>query len=127
MPSAVLDASAVLAFMLDEKGADAVLPLIGDAVISTVNMSEVLTKLIAADVPPKTARAAFDGLFLTIANFTPSQAEAAALLARQTMSQGLSLGDRACLALAREQGLPAVTADRAWAAVETGVDVRLIR
>lgn len=94
------------------------------SVISAVNLSEVLDKL-GDDLPP----ALFEGprpLVAPIA-FTPDHARTAGAMYADTRKLGLSLGDRACLALAEELGLPALTADAAWSKVKTSIEVRQIR
>ena len=64
---------------------------------------------------------------LRILPFTPEDAELTAGLWSTSRQAGLSLGDRACLSLAQRLSLPALTADRSWAALELEVEVRLIR
>ncbi|NKQ59031.1 type II toxin-antitoxin system VapC family toxin [Amycolatopsis sp. K13G38] len=127
--TAVLDASAVLALIYREPGHEAVAEHLGNAVLSTVNYSEVLTKLIAFDHPMP--RAAVDGLCDLGVDVHPFTADAAAVAAElwpATRPAGLSLGDRACLATAASiaEGF-AVTADRPWSKVELDVRVQLIR
>ena len=124
----VLDASAVLAFLFREPGGERVQPMLAGATISAVNMSEVLGRLARVGMPHKQALAAFVCLDLAVAAFGEPEAVAAAQLASRTGSAGyLSLGDRACLATALALDLPVVTADRQWAGLKTGVEVRLIR
>lgn len=127
MTSIVVDSSAVLALMRHEPGAAKVQSYIGDALISTVNLAEVLSKLHTFGFTMKSARDDFYGLYFAVADFTPDLAEDAAALILDTRSSGLSLGDRACLALARREGLPVLTADRAWKDLQVGVEIELIR
>lgn len=123
----VLDASAALALLLDERGADRVAEVSADAVIGSVNLAEVLQRLALLSVAPEALDAA-DALFSgRVAPFTEALARDAARLAVPTRTLGLSLGDRACLALARSLGAPVMTADRAWAALDVGVRVEVIR
>lgn len=124
----VLDASAVIALLLKEPGAPQVQAALDDALISTVNLAEIVARL-ASQRPLEKARAAIDALALT--TIAPDDATAfdAGALRLVTASAGLSLGDRFCLALARRLGAPVLTADRAWlkVAAETRVVVRMIR
>lgn len=124
---AVLDASALIALLWEEPGADAVEALLGSAVISAVNWAEVLQRYRAHGVASAGKRERVEALGIAIEDFSSADADVAADLWEPTRSAGLSLGDRACLALARRFGLPAHTADRAWAKADVGVDVVLIR
>jgi len=111
----------------DEPGADTVAGLLRNSAISTVNVSEVVAKLYDAGVPEYAVRRAVGGLLMEIVPFDAEQALQAGLLRTATRAEGLSLGDRACLGLAKCLGLSAVTADRAWARVQIGVPVTLLR
>jgi ribonuclease VapC len=129
----VLDASALLAYLRDEPGTDVVTEAIaGGAVISTVNLAEVLSR--SADRGADPARLATEliqgGLLdgaITVESFTAADAIDAARMRPLTRDAGLSLGDRACLALARRLAAPALTADTAWHGVAHGVELRPIR
>jgi PIN domain nuclease of toxin-antitoxin system len=124
----VLDASALLAFLHGEVGANTVSPLLSRAVISRVNWAEVLQKVIArGSREVYDVREEADFLGIQTLPFTAEDAESTALLWPSTRRAGLSLGDRACLSLAQKLGLPALTADRGWAALGLEVEVRLIR
>lgn len=123
----VLDASAVLALLHSEPGADVVEEALDHAAISTVNWSEVCQRWIAHDVDVSDLRADTEALGLQIVPFTVDDAEQAAELWSATRHLGLSLGDRACLGLARRLGQPALTADRAWLDVDLGVEIQTIR
>jgi ribonuclease VapC len=127
MSKVVLDASALLALLNAEKGAEVVQGLLPDAIISTVNLAEVVTRLSSAGMPDDEIREILSLLGLEIRSFDEEQAFLTGLLALQTHSLGLSLGDRACLALARVTGAPAVTADRAWVGLDIGVTMNVIR
>ena len=127
MPEAVLDASALIALLWDEPGADAVEPLLGRAVVSAVNWTEVLQRYRAHGVETAGKRERVEALGVDVEWFTAEDSAAAAELWAPTRRAGLSLADRACLALARRLGLPAHTADRDWRAVDVGVTVVLIR
>lgn len=131
MSQVVLDASALLAYLFDEPGADVVSEaLLAGALINTVNFSEVLSKLadhgvaVEQAISDLSAQGVLD--LLEIVDFTVPLAEETARLRKVTRDMGLSLGDKACLALGKLQDLPVVTADSLWAKVP-GVTVRLIR
>lgn len=126
----VLDASAVLALLRDEAGADEVEDAIDTgAVISAVNLSEVLTKMTDAGASANEAADLIVSLFVEVEPFGLASAREVAHIRNTVRSAGLSLGDRACLALARSRGLPAITADRAWLqhAARLGIDIRSVR
>lgn len=123
----VLDASALLAALHDEPGGDLVEQELEHAVISSVNWSEVLYKSLAQGVKIEGLREDLEVLGLSIEPFTPEDAEIAAELWSQAGSLGLSLGDRACLALALRLGLPVLTADRAWKKLNLPIEIRAIR
>lgn len=110
----VLDASAVLAMLQEEPGGEVVQDLLGNAVISSVNWSEVIQKALDRQVEVNGLRQDLEALGLQVVPFTAPQAERTAFLRTTTKHLGLSLGDRACLALAAELGLPAVTVDKIW-------------
>lgn len=130
---AVLDASALLAYLQDESGADIVEAiLVFGAVINVVNYAEVLSRLVDDGEGAETAhrRLQSQGLIGDVVRVVPLHEDDAVVIARLrplTRAQGLSLGDRACLATALRLGRPAITADRGWASVDVGVTVRLIR
>lgn len=126
--SSVLDASAVLALMLGEAGAARVRQaILQGAFISAVNVTEVVTRQLDRGVSEHDARANVDELEMDIVPFDEDLAYRAGLLRSVTRSAGLSLGDRACLALAERLGLPALTADRAWGRIQAGVQIDVIR
>lgn len=121
----VLDASAVLAWLQQEPGADTVDPLLSDSAVSTVNWSEVLQKVGQRGKNARDVSYLLRALGLEPIPLSIEDAAYAADLWFQASS--LSLGDRCCLALAQRLAVPAMTADRSWLAVHTGVDVRSIR
>ena len=125
----VLDASAVLALLFEEKGAEVVRTQLRTGVIGAANLAEVLAKLSDHGLPAVEAVRAVAILGLEVAPMTEAQAQRSAELRPLTRGAGLSLGDRACLALAAELGAPAVTADRGWDTVAgpAGVSVQVIR
>ncbi len=104
-----------MALLHEEPGADIVEPLLEEAVISSVNWSEVIQKSLACGVELEGLREDLEALGLAIAPFAVEDAEASALLHGETAGFGLSLADRACLALFRKLRLPALTTDQAWA------------
>jgi len=129
----VLDASALLAYLGNEPGADIVSEAIaGGAIISTVNLAEALSTLatrgrdpvgVAADL---ISRGLLDGA-ITVEPFTTADSIEVARLRPLTRSAGLSLADRACLALAHRLATPVLTADQTWTALSIDADVRPIR
>ncbi len=127
MPKVVLDASALLALLNGEPGADIVAETLPEAAVSAVNISEVVAKLAEAGMPEEALREALQGLLLNVIPFDLAQAYVAGLLRPSTKGMGLSLGDRSCLSLARVLGLPALTADRTWELLSAGIEVRVIR
>jgi ribonuclease VapC len=125
--SVVLDSSALLAFIQAEPGGEAVAGVVGEALMSSVNLAEVVTKLVERTGSLEIARTALGMATVDVVDFDRPQAEQAGLLVKNTRSYGLSLGDRACLALAMRESVPVLTADRIWAKLQLNVEVRLIR
>jgi ribonuclease VapC len=123
----VLDASALLAAMLGERGAQAVEAHFSDACISTVNLSEVVAKLVERGVPAESIQESLSDLDLDVRDFDTAQALRAGVLRNATRVRGLSLGDRACLALAGELKAIALTTDAAWTEIDLGIAVELAR
>jgi ribonuclease VapC len=132
-PASVLDASALMAVLHAEDGASIVIDAIGEgAAINVVNWAEVLSKLAEAGKDPAAAvaelrRAEGSRRALTIEPLTAADCVAVARLRPITRPQGLSLADRACLALAERLGVPALTADRKWLEADVTAEVRMIR
>ena len=123
----ILDASAVLAFLLREPGEQRVAPVLRRAIVSSVNHAEVLRRMAVGGMPLEEAEADLSTLGYAVEPFSRRQAVLAAGLYPDTRHLGLSLADRACLALAMNRGLPVYTADRAWAELQVGVEIRMIR
>jgi PIN domain nuclease of toxin-antitoxin system len=124
----VLDASALLALLNQEPGSKLVEGHLPQAVMSSVNFSEVLSKLVDQGIPPSKAQEILDNLKLRVIPFDYKQASLSGLLRTETKAFGLSLGDRACLCLAISLKLPALTADRLWEKLNLpGLKVTLIR
>jgi ribonuclease VapC len=111
----VLDASAVLAVLQNEPGKEKVEIILDQSAIGRINVTEILTSLINKGATLQDAVAAIDSLELPVIEFDKTQAERTAELRPITKHLGLSLGDRACLALAIQENATAVTADRNWA------------
>jgi ribonuclease VapC len=124
----VLDASAVLAIIHQEPGSEKLPPdLLFNAASSTVNLAEVQGKLVSKGWTPTEAWQDATGVIDEAVPFTAEQAKTAGSLISQTRPLGLSLGDRACLALALELGAPVYTADRSWKNLKVGVRIHVIR
>jgi len=123
----VLDASALLTLLNAEKGADLVQDLLPRSVISSVNLSEVVTRLTLLDMPENEIHEILDVLGLEIIPFDEDQAFQAGVISRLTQPLGLSLGDRACLSLALTTHKTALTADRIWKELKLGVEIQLVR
>lgn len=123
----VLDASAVLALLHGEPGGEVIEGLLGTSAISSVNWSEVIQKALEKKTQVEGLREDLESLGLEIVSFTAPLAEKTAHLRADTRSLGLSLGDRACLALAEDLGRPAVTTDKVWGDLNLGIEVRIIR
>jgi ribonuclease VapC len=127
-PSHVLDASAVLALLNEEPGADEIEALLDDSAISTVNLSEVLQKAAQHGADIEGLEYDLEALGVRHVDFDVHLARETAELWSETSPAGLSLGDRACLALAASFGAIAATADRRWVGLPgLSVDVRLVR
>ena len=124
----VLDASAVLALLNNESGADKLTPeLLGNATSSTVNLAEVQTKLVSEGGRPDEAWQDTLSPIREAIPFTAEQARVAGSLVAQTRRLGLSLGDRACLALGITLKAPIYTADKSWKNLKLGIRIHVIR
>lgn len=127
MKETVLDATALLALLQEEPGAETVAEAIPQSSISAINLAEVVGKLVDAGMPEEAVRTALAGLGIEVIPFDEDLAYRTGLLRPLTRPYGLSLGDRACLALGQRLGQPVLTADRVWASLKVGVKVRVIR
>ncbi len=127
MSDLVVDASALLALLSQEGKAERRPVTLKGTIISAVNLSEVVAKLAEVGMPEAEIRSALDPLGLEVEAFDANQAYLAGLLRPRTKALGLSLGDRACLALAQKRGSPVLTMDRAWARLQIDVEIRLMR
>ena len=125
----VMDSSAILAFMQAEIGAQVVDDLLREheCVISAVNLTEVATKLIDKGLAPTQLARVLKEMQVQPIDFDQEQAQLAAALRVSTREQGLSLGDRACLALTKLMQGTAVTSDHAWQDVKAAVGVPIIQ
>lgn len=123
----VVDASAVLAVVFQERGQDSGAPALPGASISAVNLAEVMSKMLDRGLSPERIDRQLDELSLAVADFDRNLAIQAALLRKITRHKGLSLGDRACLALAMREKRPVLTGDTAWSDLDLPVQVVLIR
>jgi PIN domain nuclease of toxin-antitoxin system len=127
MNDIILDASAIIAILKREPGAERVGAMAEGARVSALTIAEVATWLTVEGMPIEQAFAAMNLFRLTVEPFHHARAVAAGFLVAKTRHRGLSLGDRACLALAIELNMPVLTSDRAWRDLDIGVDIRLIR
>jgi len=123
----VLDASAMMAVLNREPGAEKLTPqIMNSAVASTVNLAEVHGKLVQRGFSPDDAWTAANGVIDEAVAFTAEQAKTAGDLVARTRPFGLSLGDRACLALGIALRAPVYTADRAWRNMKLGIRIHVI-
>lgn len=125
--SVVFDSSALLAISFGESGTERAARGLKDGMMSAVNVAEVISRYVDQGASEEEARASLQAFGLDIRPFDETQAMAAGLMRTATQKLGLSLGDRACLALAVQEGATVFTADRTWAALDLEVDVELIR
>ena len=128
MSRVVLDASALMAVINCEPGAEMLTPqIMNAAATSAVNLAEVHGKLLQRGFSPADAWNAAHGAVHETVTFTVEQAKTAGELVPQTRALGLSLGDRACLALGIALRAPVYTADRSWKSLKLGIRIHLIR
>jgi PIN domain nuclease of toxin-antitoxin system len=123
----VFDASAVLCLLQEEKGAERVADVLPAAIIGAVNYSEVVGKLVEGGIEEATVDRLIDTLQLKVIPFDEVQARLAGLLRPTTRKLGLSLGDRACLALAASEGATALTCERTWTRFEAPCKIETVR
>jgi ribonuclease VapC len=124
---AVLDASALIAFLRREPGADKVAEVLANSCISAVNLAETLGKMVEHGKPLEATSYQVERLRIAVIPFEEEQARIAASLWKQTRSVGMSLGDRACIALALKTSLPAFTTEAAWEKASLGIKLVKIR
>ena len=125
--SGVADSSVVLAAIYREKGWEGWIELLEESNLSAVNLAEVQGKLVAAGMSTELAWVAATNAVLQVMPFDAEQARITGDLILKTREFGLSLGDRACLALGMTMGMPVYTADRAWQRLKVGVKIHVIR
>ena len=123
----VLDSSAVLAALWAEPGHARVIDVMSDSMISTVNLAEIYAKISDRGVDGSDTRQWLKQMPAVIVPFDLSQAEHSGALRPLTRHRGLSLGDRACLALALAEKAPVLTADRHWLDLGLGIEIGIIR
>lgn len=126
----MLDASALLAILNQEPGSEIFteqFELLESARMSAVNVAEAYGKLVGVGIDPEEAWEAVTAPIPEIVEFDKDQAKIAGSLFPQTRSLGLSLGDRACLALAIALKAPVYTADRAWKNLRIRISIHVIR
>ena len=123
----VLDASALLVLLLKEPGHEKVTAQISGSLISAVNFSEVLSRLVRHGVFPEEAHPRITELGITIVSFDQPQALIAAAIREAARAAGLGLADCCCLALALHEQLPVMTADRVWSSLGLAVKIELVR
>lgn len=123
----VLDASALLALINEEKGHQSIYNYLPFSCMSTVNLSEVAAVLNKIDIPQKEIIALLNPLIPNIVAFDESQAYKTAELRSLTKKYGLSLGDRACISLGKLYNLTIITSDKAWSNLDLGLNIVLIR
>ena len=123
----MLDASALLAYLLREPGSEKVPAVGGEAAISAVNLAEAISVLTLRGIPAEAIRLQMSRTLIDVVAFNEESAETTGLFIEKTRKLGLSLGDRACLAAALRAGITALTADRAWKGVDVGVPIQFIR
>lgn len=123
----VLDASALIAFIRGQRGAERVADRLDGSLLSAANLGEVLTKATEWGLDPTEVLAEVKRLPIVVVPVSAKHALTAALLRPLTRSAGLSLGDRFCLALALSTGLPAMCAEAAWKGLPHNVEIELIR
>lgn len=127
MNKIVLDASALLALLLEEPGNILVEKHIAFSMISAVNLSEVFATLTTVGIPQSDLESLVGSLVPEIIPFDEKQAHSAAIMRKDTKQFGLSLGDRACLSLAKIKNVPVLTADKIWEKLKVGVEIKIIR
>ncbi len=124
----VLDASALLALIQNERGADVIKPLLKKSVMSTINVAEVLTALQRIEIQPKDAIVSICGMIRELIPFDVEQAQCAAELQSYVRHKGLSLGNRACIALGQKLQVPVYTADKIWGELQLDtITINVIR
>jgi ribonuclease VapC len=117
----------VLAVLLGERGSDRVVTVLEGGLLSTVNLVEVHTRMISLGAAAAQVWSRIRNFNCEICPLTEEHARIAAELVTETRPYGLSLGDRACLALAIERNATVYTTDRTWKNLHLGIQVEVIR
>jgi ribonuclease VapC len=123
----IIDASALLAFLFRETGHEKAAEYLPDSALSTVNLSEVLARFARDGHDVHQVWQQIAASPIQIVPFSAQTAVLAAALSLLTKPLGLSLADRACLALAVERKAPVLTADQAWLQLDIGINIISIR
>jgi ribonuclease VapC len=124
----VMDSTALIAVVYQEPGYERVVEILDKSAISAVNLAEIINKLVLRGSPAETVRETLLRLELTVQDWTEDLAYRSAEFTPFNKSHGLSLGDRACLTLAKQLRATAVTSDRAWRRIPSlGVRVMMFR
>lgn len=126
-PVAVVDASAILAMLKTEVGWDRVASVLPNSAVTAINAAEVFSKLSEWKASKEMIDKVVAILDAVTVPFDKELAFSTGMLSGPTRSAGLSLGDRACLAMAQRLDIPALTADQAWGRVDVKVKVEFIR
>ena len=126
MSEIVIDASALIAMLKDERGAEKVADAIASARMCVVNYAEVVSHFVHAGMPEREVDAMLDPLPLKLVQVDKALAQIAGRLRKATSEAGLSLGDRFCLALALRDGLPAWTSDAAWRKIADSIKAQVV-
>jgi PIN domain nuclease of toxin-antitoxin system len=126
-PALLLDTSALLALVFREPGMETVLAALDGCAISAVNQAEVVEVAARRGTDPGRAAAWAGELSIPVLPFTPPMAARAGAVLAAGRGRGLSLGDAACLGTAGMLGVPVLTGDRAWAALDLGIQIRQLR
>ncbi len=127
MSAIVFDSSVVIAILKQERGFESAESSLSDALISTVNMSEIATYLARNGVPSDTIQEVLASFPIQVVPFEESLAIQTGCLYSSCKHLGLSLGDRACLALAMSRKMPVLTADRVWSKLDLGISIQVLR
>ena len=127
MNEIVLDASALLAFLNQEPGSEVLESLLSHSFISTVNLAEIITKLEERGLWTEQSQTDLEAFGMVIVPFDLKQAVIAGKLRSLTKAFGLSLGDRACLALGTQLNLPVLTTDRIWTQLAISIRIQVLR
>ena len=127
MSAIVFDSSVVIAILKQERGFESAEELLSKALISTVNLAEVATYLARNSVPRETIQEVLASFPIQVVPFEESLAIQTGCLYSSCKHLGLSLGDRACLALAMSRKMPVLTADRVWSKLDLGISIQVLR